>query len=120
MKTEPKVNAAGVPDFSTIQAVAAEYERQYARNQEEYAAWSKAHPYIAGRKRSEQERFDGFQIDYNGLGELLVKAIQNEYGYSAARAGAIYGMAYERGHSSFCDVFNYASEIAEFIKDLPA
>lgn len=113
--------AEPAPDpMKTILGVSAEYERQYTRNQEEYAAWSKAHPYVPGKPRKEQEHFDGFQIDYTGLGELLVKAIQAEYGYSEARAGAIYGWAYEHGHSSFCDVFSYAGRLADFIKDMPA
>ena len=108
------------PDLSTIEGCRQEYERQYKRNQEEYAAWSAAHPYIPGKPRKEQEHYDGFQVDYAGLTAALTVAIQNEYGFSAARAGAICGKAYEMGHSSFCDVFHYAYEFADFVKTMPA
>ena len=122
-KKTPAVNTAPeqpAPDYSTIAGVQREYNRQYKQYAAESKAWYDAHPYIPGRKRSEQEHYDGFQIDYAGLGGLLVKAIQAEYGFSEARAAAVYGLAYEKGHSSFGDVFCYAYDFADFVKGLPA
>ncbi len=104
------------PDYSTIAGVQQEYNRQYERYAAESKAWYDANPYVRGEKRV----YPGFQIDYNGLGGLLVKAIQAEYGFSEQRAGAIYALAYEKGHSSFGDVFCYAYDFADFVKGLPA
>jgi hypothetical protein len=107
------------PDLSTIEGCRKEYERQYTRHQQEYQAWYAAHPYVPGKPRKEQDHYDGFQIDYAGLTTALAVAVQNEYGFSAARAGAICGLAYEKGHSSFGDVFCYAYDYADFVKNLP-
>ena len=118
-KKTPAVNTAPeqpAPDYSTIAGVQREYNRQYKQYAAESKAWYDANPYVRGEKRV----YPGFTIDYAGLGGLLVKAIQAEYGFSEARAAAVYGLAYEKGHSSFGDVFCYAYDFADFVKGLPA
>ena len=100
----------------TVWEVQAEYNRQYQANQEAYRAWDKAHQGTPYRDRPE---FDGPKIDYNGLGEQLVEALQQEYGFTPAQASHVYSKAYEWGHSSFGDVFHYAAELADFVQNWP-
>jgi hypothetical protein len=115
-KTEPAYEPPAPEPMNTIAGVQAEYNRQYERYAAARKAWYDANPYVRGENRV----YPGLTIDYDGMGGLLVKAIQAEYGFSEARAGAVYGLAYEKGHSSFSDVFCYAYEFADFVKGLPA
>jgi hypothetical protein len=96
----------------TIWELQAEYNRQYT---EHHKAVEAHYAKYADYKMP----YNGPRIDYDGLGEKLVVAIQEQYGFNAAQAGYIYGKAYERGHSSFGDVFGYAADLAEFIQKFP-
>ena len=98
----------------TIWEIQAEYFAQSQRNSEDWKAWNTLHQ----QDRAKYPKFEGFHVDYDGLAERLVAAIMEE-GFTKEQAGYIYGEAYERGHSSFGDVFSIAANLAEWVRKFP-
>ena len=100
----------------TINDVTLAYNQQYTRQQDEYQAWDAKHK---GVPHKDRPKYTGFYIDFNMLMDMLLQAIQEEYGFSLARAQHISGKAYEMGHSSGGDIFICAGDLCDFIKSLP-
>ena len=98
--------------------VSQEYDAQFAQSRKEYEAWQKANPYIRGQK---QPPYNGFSVDYNGIGELVQQATRNEYPQlNEKQIGFVYGVVYQEYHSSFSDVIcmmdEWTSRFVDFLK----
>lgn len=52
-------------------------------------------------------------LDYNKLAVMIVRAIQDEYGFNRKQSQFIYGIAYEDHHSLFSDVIWQSQYFAE-------
>jgi hypothetical protein len=100
----------------TINDITKLYNEQYTRQRAESDAWEAKYKGVPYKDRP---KYEGFFIDYGTLMDMLLKAIQDEYGFTLHQAQHISGKAYEMGHSSGGDIFIYASDLCEFIKSMP-
>lgn len=100
--------ANAVP-FYTLRDLQNEYFRQSKRASDEYSEFRKTGlPY---------DQFTGFNIDYSFFESKIDVAIMHEYEFNEKQAGFVHGRAYEDGHSSYGDVFDYCMKYAEMIKE---
>ena len=100
----------------TIDDVIEAHSQQMLRQVNDNKAWQEKYKNI---KYKDQPKYTGFFVDYPPLMKMLLQAIQEEYGFSLARAEHINQKAYEMGHANGSDIFCYARELCEFVKSLP-
>lgn len=88
----------------TFDEIRIEYNRQTKIDHEQFQAWQ-----TAGRPKPMAEHCP-FTVDYSGLNDALIQAMQSEYGLSLEQSQFIFSITYEDYHASYGDVIGQIPE----------
>ena len=92
----------------TFDEVYDEYQRQAARVR---SIWDRN-----AAKRPYEPKEPLVYIDYPAIDAMLIRAAQDEFGFTPKEAGFIHGEAYERYHSSYGDMPYGMKRLCDFVQ----
>ena len=96
--------------FEDIQKL---YNSQMKMANEEYGKWRQSNAIFPPASR---DSYDGFRVDYDGIGQMLIHTAQDDFRFTEKQAVFIYNFVHVRYHSTFSDVISEMENYCEIFE----